>query len=178
MKRTLSLLLALVLMLSICISLISCGNSNNPSGDNPSTSNPSGDNPSTSSPNGDNPSTNKPFNVDLAGYVANIGNATALGISKKAKAGTSPMAAYGTNNSGIQLLSYTALASDRDTEDKNYIVMSTTDYDANVPEADKTGLTKVTFTKIVTENVTTETTGTKYIIANEGTISISATEGF
>ncbi|MBR3685829.1 MAG: polyribonucleotide nucleotidyltransferase, partial [Clostridia bacterium] len=36
----------------------------------------------------------------------------------------------------------------------------------------------VTFTKIVTENVTTETTGTKYIIANEGTISISATEGF
>ena len=46
-------------------------------------------------------------------------------------------------------------------QNKNYIVMSTTDYDANAPEADKTGLTKVTFTKIVTENVTTETTGTK-----------------
>ena len=158
MKRTLSLLLALVLMFSMCISLISCANSNNPSGDNPSTSNP--------------------FNVDLAGYVANIGNATALGISKKAKASATPMASCGTNNFGVQLLSYSTLSSDKDAEDKNYIVMSTTDYDANAPEADKTGLTKVTFTKIVTENVTTETTGTKYILANEGSISISATEGF
>ena len=178
MKKSLSLLLALVITFSLCFGLISCGNSNNPSGDNPSGDNPSGDNPSGDNPNGDNPNANKPFNVDLAGYVANIGNATALGISKKAKASTSPVASYGTNNSGIQLLSYSTLASNKDTEDKNYIVMSTTDYDANAPEADKTGLTKVTFTKIVTENVTTETTGTKYIIANEGTISISATQGF
>lgn len=167
MKKALSLLLTFALTFSMCFGLISCGNANNPSDDNPSANNPNGDNLSQ-----------EPFSVDLAGYVANIGNATALGISKKAKASVSPMASYGTNNSGIQLLSYNTLASNKDTEDKNYIVMSTTDYDANAPEADKTGLTKVTFTKIVTENVTTETTGTKYIIANEGTISIAATEGF
>jgi hypothetical protein len=88
------------------------------------------------------------------------------------------MASYGTKNSGIRLLSYNTLARDKDAEDKNYIVMSTTEYDANAPEADKTGLTKVTFTKIVTDNVTTETIGTKYIIANEGTISFTANEGF
>ena len=167
MKKTLSLLLALVLTFSMCFSLISCGNTNNPSDDNSTANNPSDDNPAQ-----------EPFSVDLAGYVANIGNATALGISKKAKASATPMASSRTNNSGIKLLSYSTLTSDKDTEDKNYIVMSTTDYDANTPEADETGLTKVTFTKIVTENVTTETTGTKYIIANEGSISISATEGF
>ena len=65
-----------------------------------------------------------------------------------------------------------------DTESKNYIVMSTTAYDSNTPEADKNGLTKVTFTKIVTEDVTTETTGTKYVVATEGKLSFSATEGF
>ena len=74
MKQTLSLFLALILTFSLCIGLISCGNTNNSNDDNPSANNPGGDNP--------NP--NKPFNVDLAGYVANIGNATALGISKKA----------------------------------------------------------------------------------------------
>ena len=168
MKKALSLLMVLVMTFSLCVGLISCGNSNTADGDKTSTNNPGDDSPNTS----------KPFNVDLAGYVANIGNATAIGISKKAKANVSPVASYETNKSGIQLLSYNTLASGKDTEDKNYIVMSTTDYDANAPEADKTGLTKVTFTKIVTENVTTETTGTKYIIANEGTISILATEGF
>lgn len=88
------------------------------------------------------------------------------------------MASYGTKNSGVQLLSFNTLASDKDTEDKNYIVMSTTNYDANAPEADEAGLTKVTFTKIVTENVTTETTGTKHIIATEGAISIATASGF
>ena len=92
MKKTVSLLLALILTFSLCVGLISCGNSNIPGGNNPSADNPGGDNPHP----------NKPFNVDLAGYVANIGNATALGISKKAKASATPMASYGTNNSGIQ----------------------------------------------------------------------------
>ena len=168
MKKTLSSLLALILTFSVCFGLISCDNTNNPSNDNPT----------ANTPGGDNPNTNKPFNVDLAGYVANIGNATALGISKKAKSSASTMASYGTNHSGIQLLSYNTLASDKDTEDKSYIVMSTTDYDANAPEADKTGLTKVTFTKIVTENATTEITGTKLATAKHGKISISATHGF
>lgn len=151
----------------MCFSLISCDNTNNPSDDNPTANNPSDDNPAQ-----------EPFSVDLAGYVANIGNATALGISKKAKTSASPMASYGTNNSGIQLLSYSTLASDKDTEDKNYIVMSTTDYEANSPEADETGLTKVTFTKIVTENATTEIAGTKLVTAKHGKISINATHGF
>ena len=177
MKKALSLLLAFALIFSMCFGLISCANTNNPSDDNSTANNPSDDNSTANNPSGNNPA-QEPFSVDLAGYVANIGNATALGISKKTKTSASPMASYGTNNSGIQLLSYSTLASDKDTEDKNYIVMSTTDYDANAPEADKTGLTKVTFTKIVTENVTTETTGTKYIIANEGKISIYSTEGF
>ena len=168
MKKTLSLLLlALVLTFSMCFSLISCGNTNNPSDDNPTANNPNGDNPAQ-----------EPFSVDLAGYVANIGNATALGISKNPKSSVSPMAAFSTNNSGIQLMSCTTLASDKDAEEKNYIVMSTIDYDANAPEADKTGLTKVTFTKIVTENATTEITGTKLATAKHGKISINATHGF
>ena len=66
----------------------------------------------------------------------------------------------------------------KDSESKNYIVMSTTEYGANTPEADASGLTKVTFTKTVTENVTTETTGTKYITATEGQITILAVSGF
>lgn len=161
MKKIIALTLALVMVLALSVNLASC-KKNNPSDNNPANE----------------PPVNEPFSIDLAGYVANIGNATALGISKRTTSSTSPVAAFGKNNSGIQLLSYALLDSDKDTENKNYIVMSTTDYDANAPEADKTGLTKVTFTKIVTENVTTETTGTKYIIATKGTISISAIKGF
>lgn len=157
MKKTVSVLISIMLTLMFCVGLTACGD--------------------TGSSNGNNNPSHKPFNVDLAGYVANIGTAKALGISKEVSSRVSPMSTLNTN-SGIQLLSYTSLASNKDTEDKNYIVMSTVDYDANTPEADKTGLTKVTFTKIVTENVTTETTGTKYIIANESSISISATTGF
>ena len=86
----------LVLVFSLCVGLISCENFNNPGDDNPGASNPDGDNQNT----------NQPFNVDLAGCVANIGNATALGISKKAKASATPMASYGTNKTGIRPLSY------------------------------------------------------------------------
>lgn len=167
MKKTVSVLISIILMLMFCIGLTACGdNGSSNDNNNPSANNPSEDNPSP-----------EPFNVDLAGYVANIGTAKALGISKEVSTSVSSMSTRNTNL-GIQLLSYTPLASNKDTEDKNYIVMSTVDYDAKTPEADKTGLTKVTFTKIVTENVTTETTGTKYIIANESSISISATTGF
>lgn len=167
MRKTLSVLISIILMFMFCVGLTACGDNGSSNGNNnPSANNPSEDNPSP-----------EPFNVDLAGYIANIGTAKALGISKEGSSSVSPMSTRNTNL-GIQLLSYTPLASNKDTEDKNYIVMSTVDYDANTPEADKTGLTKVTFTKIVTENVTTETTGTKYIIANESSISISATTGF
>ncbi len=118
----------------------------------------------------------KPFSIDLTGYVANIGNATAIGIARNTNEGDSSLAVYG--KAGVQFLSNIRPLSAKDTEHKNYIVMTTEEYDANAPEADKNGLTKVTFTKTVTENVTTETTGTKYIVANNGEISIAAVKDF
>lgn len=166
MKKTLSLLMALILTASLCIGFASCAGNQGPHDQ------------ITKDPNGSNSKPTRPFKVDLAGYVANIGNATALGISDTVGANASPAAVYGKDGTGVQLLSVGAPISDKDTESKKYIVMSTTDYDANAPEADQTGLTKVTFTKIVTENVTTETIGTKYILASNGAISISAVEGF
>jgi len=69
MKKAISLFLALSFTFSLCIGLISCGGSNNPSGNNPGTNN-----------SGDNNSPSEQFSVDLTGYVANIGNATAIGI--------------------------------------------------------------------------------------------------
>jgi len=168
MKNVTSLFLALIMVFSLCIGLISCGNTNNPDDDDePSTDNPSDNNP-----------TSEPFSVDLAGYVANIGNATALGLSKKAKSEVSPVASYGKSHSGIQLLSHSTLASEKNSKSKKYIVMSTTEYDANAPEADETGLTKVTFTKIVTENVITEVSGEKVIKAHKDGLSFHAVEGF
>lgn len=163
MKKIISMLLMISIVCSLCVGLISC---NKPD---------------------DDPPTNDPFIVDLEGYVANIGNATALGISKKSSTGTAPIAFYPKANSdfGIQRLSTIPLAFNEDTESKNYIVMSTTEYDANVPAPERPGaigtlnfISNVSFTKTVTENVTTETTGTKYIFSSDGTISILAVEGF
>ena len=206
MKRVLFLLLAMTLALSTCLGLVSCENTDQSGDKKPDAGN---------SDMGDG-GESKPFSVDLAGYVANIGNATALGISSESKENTSEKASYNVYDieTGVPLslsrrvtsrlslmASYTsngAYGSDiQFSEDffdkgngslvendspvrtgKSYLVMSTVSYDANAPEADKTGLTKVTFTKIVTENVTTETTGTKYIVASAGAISIPATEGF
>ncbi len=124
--------------------------------------------------------TNEPFDIDISGYVANISGANALGISKNAISSPQAKTVYGnTKISNICLLSSNSSSKiNNDTESKNYLVMSSTKYDPNEPEANKTGLTKVTFTKIVTEDVTTETIGSKYVIANEGTISIVATVGF
>lgn len=159
-------ILALLLVAVMCLSFVACNNSAIPD-DNATASSQFGNNSQ------DNQS-NKKFSVDLEGYVANIGNATALGISQKQNSGVTPVMAKG----GIELISFAKAVSNEDTESKNYIVMSTTEYDANTPEADKNGLTKVTFTKTVTENVTTETTGTKYITASEGQITILAVTGF
>ena len=172
MKKILSLFLALIMMLSLCMVLISCNNNDN------SDSNDQNENNLSDNVSNDSNSPDELFNVDLAGYVANIGNATAIGISQKASSAVSP-AAYGRAKSGSMLLLHSApTPSQNNSESKNYIVMSTTDYDANTPETDENGLTKVSFTKIITENVTTETTGTRYVIANKGRIFISANEGF
>lgn len=161
-------LIILLLVAVMCLSLAACnnGDTETPSGSENTENN--GDMTT------DNDNSNKKFSVDLEGYVANIGNATALGISQKQNDGVSPVMSKG----GIELLSFAKLSSNEDSESKNYIVMSTTEYGANTPEADKNGLTKVTFTKTITENITTETTGTKYIIACEGQITILAVKGF
>ena len=106
------------------------------------------------------------WSLDLSDYVLNIGNATALGV-------------YSGEGEDVATTSVKALAKKEDTEQKNYIAMSTTtDYDANAPEADATGLTKVSFTKTVTEDVQVETTGTKYVLARNKTVSFAAVEGF
>ena len=162
-------LIALLLVAFMCVSFVACNRSPLPNGGtvlpNDNTMPPDGDD-SQHTP------SEKNFSVDLDGYVANIGNATALGIAQKQNPGVTPVMAKG----GIELLSFVKLYSDEDA--KNYIVMSTTEYDTNTLEADKNGLTKVTFTKTVTENVTTITTGTKYITASEGQITILAVTGF
>ena len=137
MKKIVSVLIAIMLMLMFCVGLTACGDTGSSKGNNPTTNNPTYDYP-----------TPEPFSVDLAGYVANIGNAKALGISKENSQNVSPMSTNNTNL-GIQLLSSTQLASNMDTEEKNYIVMSTVDYDANTPETDNTGLTKVTLQKLL-----------------------------
>ena len=155
MKKIIAGLLSMMMTLS----LVACG------GEDPTINNDIGDH--TNSPSH---TTSQPFSVDLEGYVANIGNASALGIAKQTSSSSPAL------DKGGYHLSH--LSTNQDTESKNYIVMSTTEYDANTPEADASGLTQVTFTKTITENVTTETTGTKYITATQGQITILAVEGF
>lgn len=170
-------ILALLLIAVMCLSLAACNNV--PPDDGHTTGDPTTDSndDSTTDPNGGSggSDTSKPFKVDLEGYVANIGNASALGISKQSAA-SSPVSAN--RRSSTTPLGFSSIPLGEDSESKNYIVMSTTEYGANTPEADKNGLTKVTFIKTVTENVTTETTGTKYITASEGQITILAVSGF
>ena len=174
MKKVLSLLLALMLFFSMCMVLVACEQPENPDDDNTGTTPPDDDGEKV-----------EPFSVDLAGYVANIGNATALGISHTTNTGTTPkararasMMPTDTNKMGGRVLRGDTSPTDKNSQDKNYIVMSTTSYDANAPEADEAGLTKVTFTKIVTENATTEITGTKLVTAKHGQVSINGTHGF
>ncbi len=169
MKKALSLCMAIIMAFSFCAGLISCSNNGN---------NSEGNNQAGNNPDGNDPPSSEPFFVDLAGYVANIGSATALGISKNAKSQVSPVAYCRRSNSKIQLLSHSTLASENNSKNKNYIVMSTIQYDANAPEADESGLTKVTFTKTVTENVTTESTGSKVIKAHKEGLAFHAVEGF
>ena len=148
MKKPLFFLLALTTSLLMSISLSSCnlGNSNNSS---------------------QSEIVEEIFEIDLGGYVANIGNAKAIGISKKKRSNTSQVSYENGKNVG----SRNKYLLDKDTETKKYIVMSTNSYSANDPVTDDTGLIKVSFTKIVTENVTTEIEGSKYVIAKDGKLS-------
>ena len=86
---------------------------------------------------------------DLTEYVADIGDATALGISSSTD--EHAVAYHSTPSSGeISLLSVSPMPLKQGKDNKNYIVKTTTTFSANTPEADATGLTKVTFTKIET----------------------------
>ncbi|MBQ8434048.1 MAG: hypothetical protein IJX23_04505, partial [Clostridia bacterium] len=174
MKRFLALFLVLALVFSMCMVFVACEQPENPDDDNTGTTPPDDDGEKV-----------EPFSVDLAGYVANIGNATALGISNATNTGTNPkararasMMPIDAHKMGGKVLRDDTSTAGKNSQDKNYIVMSTTNYDANTPEVDENGLTKVTFTKIVTENATTEITGTKLVTAKHGKVSINATHGF
>ena len=181
MKRLVSLFLTAFVILSLVIGLLSCGGAGNTGGEGGSGEDSSGgagnaggsdgEGSGGGSENGEGEA--KPFEVDLSGYVANIGNATALGISRAQGSAT----AYAAKGSGALPVSY-ATSAKKNTKDKSYIVMSTAEYGANAPEVGAEGLTKVTFTKIVTENVTTEMTGSRLITAKDGKISVNATVGF
>ena len=120
-------------MLFFClVSLVGCGDD--------------GSNNNGSQDNGQGTDSQVVFDVGkISGYVANITNASAIGISNP-------------NDT---------LSSNSSKQEKNTIIMSTIseEYESNTPEADESGLTKVSFTKIVTENITTEITGQKKITA-------------
>jgi hypothetical protein len=148
MKKVFNLLLLTTISLSV---LCSCSSEQNPS-NNTSGNNSSGNNSETL------------LDVNLEGYIANIENATALGIAQQNHSNAKKNVKNKNNYS--------------DNENINYIYMSTEEFSANDPEANENGLTKVTFTKIITNNITTEITGTKYITAKAGSITIPATEGF
>lgn len=156
--RKIPVLLMLLLTILLSIGLSSCFFNKTPGYDNSY-----------------NPDYNKnSFKVDLAGYIANISNANALGISKVKTNAPDYRKKYRTNAN----MQYSNKELPEESENKNYIVMTTEEYKSNNPEVDETGLSKVTFTKIITENVTTKTTGIKYFVAKHGSISIPAVEGF
>ena len=105
-------LLALLLIAVMCLSFVACGGSGDTETPADSENTENNGNMTT-----DNDNSNKKFSVDLEGYVANIGNATALGIAQKQNTGTAPLMANGRTES----LSFLNLSSSKDTENKNYI---------------------------------------------------------
>lgn len=99
---------------------------------------------------------------DLPQYMANINGASAFGILPKKQ---------------IASRSNETRTTESNTN-KNYLVMTNEEYDSNRPSVDENGLLKVTFSRIVTENVATEITGTKFVIAKESQISFTSIENF
>ena len=144
----LTFLLSTIMLFSCVIGLTACSN-NNTNENPPVTDNNTNENP---------PVTN--FSVDLTGYVANVGNATALGIMKLDSNNGSQVDDNRVSPMSVKLFT-------EDIEEKNYIVKSSNQYNANNPELSESGIEKISFTKTITENVTTITRGTKYILAKE-----------
>ena len=141
----LTFLLSTIMLFSCVIGLTACSN-NNTNENPPVTDNNTNENP---------PVTN--FSVDLTGYVANVGNATALGIMKLDSNNGSQVDDNRVSPMSVKLFT-------EDIEEKNYIVKSSNQYNANNPELSESGIEKISFTKTITENVTTITRGTKYIL--------------
>ena len=112
------------------------------------------------------------FELDLTGYVANISDATAIGLVNQSSAEVSSL-----SSNKKQSLSFglTVYAEEDDDDYQNYLVMSTS-YDSNDPETDETGLKKVSFTKTVTG--TEKIVGNKFVWAWNSSISVAASEGF
>ncbi|MBQ8884935.1 MAG: hypothetical protein IJY62_00975 [Clostridia bacterium] len=115
MKKTLSLFLTIIMAFSLCFGLISCDKAN------------------TS------------WMKDISGYIADISDANALGISSNENIENASVVSNGNG-----LLSIMPLAKKKH-NDKNYIV-KTTEYTANDPIVSSEGLKKVSFTKTESEN--------------------------
>jgi len=125
-----------------------------------------------------------PWSIDLSGYVADISDATALGLADQNSIVSAKM--FDANNK-IELGKITFLNAETGVAKTNgsgrqaikkYILKSTAEYDANQPDVDATGLTKVSFIKTVTENVQTETQGEKIVNASDGKLTFAAVKDF
>ena len=114
MKRILSSLLVLTLTLSICIGLASCKDNGNAK-----------------------------WMDDISGYVADISDADALGITSK----NSTTASVTVNGIGLMM----AMPLSFKNESKNYIV-KTTEYTANDPQVSSEGVIAVSFMKTEKED--------------------------
>jgi len=99
---------------------------------------------------------------NLNNYVCQISNASSIGITKKQTSQkTSKNMAKKSLGSNVITLSAKKLNAEKsnETEDTNVLVITTDDYDPNDPKFDESGLTSVTFKRIITENITTTTIG-------------------
>lgn len=147
MKKNFASFIFIICIFLLCVNFISCDKNNNKNFD---------------------VDLNKNFNVDLTNYIANIDNATALGISNH----------FTNNTSNAVMYNKSHLNNSSNKESKNYMVMSTSNFVANDPEINNNEITKITFTKYTTENSTKEIRGSKYVTAKKNTISFSAVKDF
>ena len=114
------------------------------------------------------------FNVDLEGYVADISGATSIGIINETDENAVAMSRSGNGSEIIRNPFVIDASAKEEKKGRNYIF---TEYENNDPEADETGITKVTFTKTIA-SVSGYEKGTKRVLAIDGKIWIAASDGF
>lgn len=120
----------------------------------------------TSSNEGSQASSNKVSFSKIADCVADVFNGRSIGIASRSR--PSDRKAAPQDGSIVDTNEY----------DKNYIVVSNEEYAGGEAHFEDKELTKVTFTKIITTNVTTQMSGEKKIVAFDGSISFKCYDGF